>query len=188
MADATANPAKDQPSPTATSHEESAHGAHPPGIDVAFQAVNVGLFVLLMVFLTRKKVRALFSGRQVSYRQALAKADAAKGEAERKKRETQELLSGLEASARQNADAARSDAEQMRARMLAEAQALNSGLRQDAERTVELELARAKAELRSEMIAQAMALAKATLSEKMLEPDQKRLQTEFVEKIQVVRP
>ena len=162
--------------------------AHAPDANVAYQAINVGLFVVLIAILSRKKARAFFAGRAASFQQALVKADVARTNAESKKREIQDLLSQLESSSAQTADAARADAEQIKRNLLKEAEALRATLRQEAERTVHAELERAKAELRAEMIAQAMALAKTTLSEKILEPDQKRLQSEFVEKIQVVRP
>jgi F-type H+-transporting ATPase subunit b len=164
------------------------HEAHAPGWDVGLQAINFGLFALLIVYLARHKVREFFHGREASFRQAQLRADHAKKDAEGKKREIQDRLSSLDASAEASVAQARSEADALRARMLAEAEALRSGLRDEAERSTRVELERAKAELRAEMIAQAMRMAKDTLTEKIAETDQKRLQTEFVEKIQVVRP
>ena len=167
-------------------HEEGHHSA--PGWDVGLQAINFCLFALLIVWIARHRVREFFQGRESSYRAALVKARAAKEEAEGKRREMQERLAKLEATANQALEQARTEANDLMARMTSETDALRKTLRADAERTLQIELDRAKAELREEMIAHAFAIAKKTLSEKIADTDQLRLQTEFVEKIQVVRP
>ena len=61
-------------------------------------------------------------------------------------------------------------------------------MKRETERTAESEIQRAKLESRDELLNASLEQAKKILKEKVNEPDQKRLQDEFVEKIQVVRP
>ena len=61
-------------------------------------------------------------------------------------------------------------------------------LETDALRTAEFEVEKANITLREELLALSMSQAKQVLTEKMDGANQKRLQDEFVDKIQVVRP
>ena len=69
---------------------------------------------------------------------------------------------------------------------MADAQEIILNLKKETERTADSEIQRAKLELREELLSAALTQAKQILKDKVNEPDQKRLQNEFVEKIQVV--
>lgn len=165
-----------------------AHGSH-DGVPtvVYWQVFNFVLFAMLLFFLGRKKVAGFFSEKETGFRQALLKAEKAKEAADIQKRETQERLMKLQANADTSVTQARAEAEALRKKIVDEATQMSLNLKEEAHRTAQFELERAKAELRAELVDQAMKTAKAILEEKMAEPDQKRLQSEFVEKIQVVR-
>lgn len=168
----------------------AASGGHGDGgipAAVYWQALNFVLFAALLWFLLRKKVPAYFKERAANFNMALAKAEKARLEAEAQKREIEQRLKTLQASADQSVAQAKAEAEELRKKILREAEELSVRMKEDARRTAEIELQRAKTELREEVLAQAVTAAKQILSEKIAETDQKRLQSEFVEKIQVVR-
>ena len=155
--------------------------------DLIWSFVNFTIFIGLLVFFLRKKVRVYFQEREASFKQAIVKAEHARREAEQAKATIKEKLDKLEASAKSDMAQAQKDAEELKARILAEARDLVANLKKETERTAESEIQRAKLELREELLLGAMEQAKKILKEKVNEPDQKRLQGEFVDKIQVVR-
>lgn len=163
-------------------------GDHHGGIPTVLwlQVVNFVLYVGLLVYLLRKPVRSFFEGRVENYNSALKRAEAQKREAETKRREIQERLTRLESTSAQSIAEAKAEAEALRQRVLVEAKELSEKLRAEAQRTAQIELERAKFALRQEMLSQSVQLASKILADKIQEPDQKRLQSEFVEKIQVV--
>lgn len=152
-----------------------------------WSALNFGIYAVLLFILLRNPIRNYFSGREATFKQALLKAEAARKEAEAKKHEIQERLRRLETTAEASIAQAKAEAEALKAKILEEAQGLSRQLQEDAQRTAQIEIERAKNELREELLNQSVALSKNMLLDKMAEPDQKRLQTEFVDKIQVVR-
>jgi F-type H+-transporting ATPase subunit b len=137
--------------------------------------------------LLRGPIGTYFRNRESNYKQALSRAEAARASAEQRRREVQDRLAQLEATAEQALATARTDAEGLRVKLLADAEESARTLREEAHKTAEREISRAKAELREELLSQAVALSANLLKDKMAETDQKRLQTEFVDKIQVVR-
>lgn len=167
----------------------SAGGAHAEGIPsaVIFQAVNFVLYAALLYFVLRKPVVSYFRNREQDFKAALIKAEAARKEAEQRRQEIQDRLYKLESTTDQSIAQARADAEALKVKILQEAEQLSTNLREEARRTAALEVEKAKHQLREELLNQSVALSKKMLEEKMAEPDQKRLQTEFVDKIQVVR-
>jgi F-type H+-transporting ATPase subunit b len=171
-------------------HEAVAHDAHEshgiPSV-VWYQVLNFGLYVALLVFFLRKHVVKFFREREASFKQALVKAEQAKHEAEKKRGEIHQRLTHLETSTEESLAKARAEAEALKAKIIAEAEELSAKMKEEAKRTAELEIERAKTHLREELLAQATEMSKKMLVEKMAEQDQKRLQTEFIDKIQVVR-
>ncbi len=155
--------------------------------EVFWQFVNFAMFVGLLFFFLRKKVVAHFQEREANFKQALIKAEHARQAAEAQKNIIKEKLDKLEAGAKADLEKAKRDAEELKIKILAEAQEIVSNLKKETERTAESEIQRAKLELREELLSGALAQAKQILKDKVNEPDQKRLQNEFVEKIQVVR-
>lgn len=161
------------------------HGTEAGGIPtiVHLQVVNFLLYVGLVVFFAKKPISEYFKNRQANFFSALKRADAARAEAQAKRAETQARLAKLEATRDESLQNARTEAEALRKQIVAEAKALSEKLQMDAERTAQVEVERAKAQLREELVNQSVAMAQRILSDKMQDQDQKRLQHEFVQKI-----
>lgn len=167
----------------AQEHEAGAHHGGGLPMVVYLQAINFVLYAGILVYFLRKPVRDYFSGRQAAFNSALTKAAAAKAEAEARKTEIQNKIRDLQANAASDLAKAKSDAQGLEARILKEAEEMSAHLRAEANRTATFEIERAKNEIREDLLKQAVAFSTTLLKEKMVEGDQKRLQTEFVDKI-----
>lgn len=159
-----------------------------PVEQILAQLLNFSILILILFFALRKKIVQLFLDRRQSYEKAVTTAQSARQQAEVHHLQIKEQLEKLNATAGESLQQAQSEAAELRAQILAEASSLSERLRVDAKRTAQTELERAKNELREELLTRALASAHEILNEKLKESDQKRLQSEFVEKIQVVRP
>lgn len=168
-------------------HAAASHGAH-GGIPqaVTFQFINFAIYALILIFVLRKPIKSYFKAREEHYKQALIRAESARKDAESKKREIQERLNKLEDTSKQSVESARAEAQTLKQQIRQQAEELSQRLKTEATRTASLELERAKTELRMEMLNQSVAMSRKLLEEKMAEPDQKRLQSEFVSKIREV--
>ncbi|HVK60190.1 MAG TPA: ATP synthase F0 subunit B, partial [Bdellovibrionales bacterium] len=162
------------------------HGAE-GGIpsSVMYQAINFILYAGLLTYFLRKPIKNYFAGREVTFKSALTKAQAARNEAEQRKREIQTRINDLESSSAASIEKARVESEALKTRIVAEAQALSKNLKEEAHKTAAFEILRAKNELREDLLNQSILLSKKILTEKIVEQDQRRLQTEFAEKIEV---
>lgn len=170
----------------AQEHEAAHEGAHEasglPTV-VYLQAINFVMYAGLLVYFMRKPVREYFSGRKEKFNAALNKAAAAKQEAEAQKRDVQTRIEELTRTSQAELARAKSEASDLQARILKEAQDISAHLKNEANRTASFEIDRAKNELRENMLSEAVAFSSKLLKEKIAEGDQKRLQTEFVDKI-----
>jgi len=150
------------------------------------QAFNVTVLVTILFFVLRKVAVAHFAGRAKDYTELVQRAEMAKVEAERGHREIKERLEKLEAGAEQSLVQARREAEELKVRMIDEARAVSERLQTEAQRTINTEIEKAKAELRHELLQSALATSHEVLKSSLSTTEQKKLQNEFVEKIQVV--
>lgn len=170
-------------------HGAAAHGGGHEGIpwdSIFIQSFNFLLLVGLLIYLLRKTVKAHFTHRANDYQQMVARADAAKREAEQGKMEIKNRLDKLEAGASDSLNQARAEAAAMKVKLQAEAKALSAKVDEDAKRTTQVELDKAKDELRRELLESALQASSNTLRTGLSSGEQKRLQDEFAKKIQVV--
>lgn len=167
--------------------EHAAHGADTiPWSSLFVQAFNFTFLFILLVVLLRKTVKAHFANRAAEFNQLVARAEDARCQAEASKLEIEQRLAKLKASSANTATDARAEAEKLRARMLDEARAFARKLEADVERTANVELEKAKAALRQELLERALSNASESMRKGLGSSEQKKLQNEFVEKIQVV--
>jgi F-type H+-transporting ATPase subunit b len=167
-------------------YAEEAEAEHGMPNSVYLQVINFVLYAGLLFFFMRRPVTKYFQDREQAFRQALIKAANAKKEAEQQKKDIETRLTALQTGSAESIAAARREAEELRKRMLLEAESLAANLRNEAKRAADFEIQRAQNELREQLLNESVAMATKILTEKMAEQDQKRLQSEFVDKIQVV--
>lgn len=151
------------------------------------QIVNFLIVVTLLTFLTKKMIKEHFAARKESFSMHLKKAEAAKEKAEETHRLLKERLDKLEQTASSSIEEAKAEAAELKHRIIADAKSLSTRLEEEAKRTASYELEKAKAHLREDLLQMSFQMAEGTLQENVNADEQKRLQSEFVEKIQVVR-
>lgn len=151
------------------------------------QGVNLLVFVGLMVYFLRKELAKHFAERKRAFHELVDRAEKAKREAEATRREVSDKLTRMQNSAQNSMKQAEHEAEEMRKRMVTEAAVLSERMQIEAQKTAQMEIERAKAELRTEILRLAADQTEKTLRDKVGVNEKKRLQDEFVEKIQVVR-
>lgn len=166
---------------------ESEHAAAPTLIEILKHLgpaiFNFSLFLGILIYVLKKPIAALFSERVNNYRNALKSADAALAEARTKKSTIAKNMKDLENSRAETVAKAKSDAEALSAAIIKEAKASASKFQEEAERTIRVEVEKAKAEVRNFLLQQAVASAEKNLTEQLDANEQKRLQKEFVSKI-----
>jgi len=170
----------------------SSGGAHHGEEGIPFkliltQTFNLLVFVGLMVYLLRKPLATHFADRKKSFHELVDRAEKARREAESAKREMAERVARIESTAQSSVKDAEREAEEMRKKIIAEGAALSQRMQTEAQKTAQVEIERARNELRVEMLQLAADQTEKMLREKVGETEKKRLQNEFVEKIQVVR-
>lgn len=151
------------------------------------QFLNFGAVVILIVWFGRKKIAQHFSQRHAEYTDLVTRAEKAKDAAESHKRKISERLNKLEKTSTDSMAKAKAEAADLKNHIIKDAQKLAEKLEKESGRSALFELERAKNDIRNEMIQVAITAAKKALAEEVDDGKQQRLQTEFVEKIQVVR-
>ncbi|MCB0419441.1 MAG: ATP synthase F0 subunit B [Bdellovibrionales bacterium] len=154
---------------------------------IAIQAFNFGVLLLLLAYFLKKPIQSLFADRGEQYEAHLKVAQAAKEEAEKKKTAIKERLQTLTETADQSVQKAKADAEELKHQIIADAKNLARKLEEEAHRTVDYEAQKAVAMIRQELIDKSLSESEKHLKTEINKDDQKRLQNEFVSKIQVVQ-
>lgn len=164
-----------------------AHGSNDiPWGTIVSQVVNLSILIFVLVYLLKKKASDHFKERSASYQALLTRAEAAQKEAEENKKEIYERLQKLEQNAEATVSQARIDAAELKAKILEDAQNLAKKLKEESKRTADFEIQRAKEEIRKELLQEAIQDARKAMESGVEGSDQKRLQSEFVQRVQVV--
>lgn len=164
-----------------THHEEI------PWSVIGAQAFNFFLLVGILVWLVRKPVAQMFAERSRVYTELVGKADAAKNEAEKNKTEIALRLKDLEDTTQSSLEEARTEAQALHERMKSEAEEISRKAKADAELAVQFEIEKAKQAIREELLNIALDESRTELKKSVGVPELKKLQGEFVDKIQAVR-
>ncbi len=161
------------------------HAVEIPFHEIGPQIFNFLVFAGLLFYFLRKPTIALFANRASNYHAALNKASQALAEAKAQKQEIENKLTEMKRGHRDSVAQAKREAEQLKLSAVEEARAEAKRMAEEAERTIRVELDKAKAELRNFMLQQAISMADKDLGGQLDANEQKRLQKEFVGKIQV---
>lgn len=163
------------------------HGGGHDGIpaDFYWSVLNFSLYAILLFVLLKGKVVAAFKDRATTFQAAAGKAKAAKDEAEAQRRAIADRIRTLETTAEESMRRAKQEAEGIKQKTLAEAEATAQAMEKEAQRTIAIEVEKARAQLKGEMLEQSIQVSKKLLTDKMAANDQQRLQTEFLQKIEV---
>ncbi len=152
----------------------------PTLMDLIWQAANLALLLVVLVWVARKPVQNYFADRRDLIREDIETATELLQAAEARNAEWQRKLVDLESEFEQIRATSRHRAEEEREQIVAAAQDTAERIRNDASASVERELRRAQAVLREEAADLAMDLASKILSESVDDRDRERLVDEFI--------
>ncbi len=155
---------------------------------IAFGAINLTIFLVILYFLVRKPISAAIAARAASIRSGLDDAARVQAEAkarfdavERKLASLDDELVELRVDARKDCDR---EIEVLKARADVEA----ARVRESAERAIREETERARAEIRQEAVQIAVKLARETIARSISPQDQERLAREFLAAVDADKP
>lgn len=154
---------------------------------IIYQCINIAILVGGLIYFLKDTVRAFFKEKREVYLAAAEKAQAARRQAEEEHMHIKVQLTKLESTAEETISRARAEAADMRNQMVAEAQAMSKRIREDAEMASRLEVEKARASLRAEMIKEAGRQAEQAIKKEVSSDDHRRLQTDFIQNIEAVR-
>lgn len=154
---------------------------------VIYQAINVGLIIVGLVYFLRAKVRQFFVDKKATYVAAAEKAKVARQAAEDERMQIQVQLNKLISTADESVSRAKTEAADMKLQLLAEAQALSKRIREEAAATARLEVEKARNHLREELLKESFSIAQSQMNSKVSSDDHARLQGEFINNIQAVQ-
>lgn len=161
------------------------HAVEIPFHELGPQIFNFLIFAGLLFYFLRKPTIDMFANRASNYHAAVNKASQALEEALARKQEIESKLTEMKRGHKESIAQAKKEAEALKANAVEEARAEAKRMAEEAERTIRVELDKAKTELRNFMLQQAISMADKDLGGQLDANEQKRLQKEFVGKIQV---
>lgn len=120
----------------------------------AFPYINLAIFLALAVFILKKPIVNALANKRENYLSLLDRANKAREEAERKHRELESRLKGLDAELDRMRKEVKTAADQEAAAILSSGGHLAEHLKREAKRIAEAEIATAKEEIRAEILQQ----------------------------------
>jgi len=154
---------------------------------VLYQAINVLIIFFMGVYLGKKKVIDFFSSKKEQFLQAQDKSRAFLRQAEAEHHEVSTRLDKLKLTKSEALLKAKADATDLRKQIAQDAFSLAQKIKDEAQQTAKIELERAKLHLKEQLIRESFELSKKDLSSKATSDDQKKLQEDFISKVQVVQ-
>jgi F-type H+-transporting ATPase subunit b len=167
----------------------AAGGAHSEGIPyktIMFQAINLSMLVGLLVYLLKKPLKLFFTEKKQNFLKAAEKAEQIQKIAEQEHLQIKVRLTKLQSTSDESIAKARAEASDLKKQLIAEAQATAKRVELETKTTIELELTKAKQQLREQLIQEAILLSRSSISSKVSVEDHKRLEGDFIKNIGVL--
>lgn len=164
-------------------------GAHEGGVPkvVFYQLINVLILLCGIYWGMRHKVSAFFVEKRKKFLEEQERARQSLVAAEKEHHEVKTRLDKLKNNRLDTISKAKADASDLHKQILADADAMAKRLHIEAELAAKIELQRAKNELREQLVKEAFELSKRDITSKATAEDQKRLQKEFISKVEVAQ-
>lgn len=154
---------------------------------IIYQAINVGVIIVALVYFLRKPVKEFFANKHQTFVVAAERAQLAQKKAEDERRQIEIQLQRLEQTTQESVSRAKAEATDLRNSLVAEAQALSKRIQDEGHATAVLEVEKAKNALRIQMIDEATKLAQSEIGGAVSTDDHARLNKEFIQNIEVVQ-
>ena len=151
--------------------------------DFLYRVLSFSIVVAILVYYLAKPIKKGLAGRREEIEKALAEAKQAKQDAEAKFAEYDRKLAQATDEIAEISDAIRREGELEKQKIIANAKELAIKIEQDAEKTAELEVAKARNELRREAVQLAVGVAEEKLKKNVTKDDDTRLIDEYMQKV-----
>lgn len=151
--------------------------------DFLYRVLNFGVTFGLLAYFVTKPIRKGLAGRREGVEKSLLQAQAAREEAEAKFAEYDSKLDKASAEIEEIYAGIRREGEVEREKIIANAREMASKIKAEAEKAAANEIAKARAELRREAAAMAVAIAEDLLKKSVTGQDQARLVDEYMQKV-----
>ena len=166
------------------------HAAHDesyiPLEEIGWQAANLGILLVAIVIFIRKSMMEAFANRRTEYIERSERTKAALKGAETALSEIKEKLAQLESGEKKSLEAAQHEATLLKAHMIRDTEAAAEKMKKDAELSIKNEVAKAKSEINSAILNQALAAAAKTVSAKS-QSNKDALETQFINQLGQVK-
>lgn len=153
--------------------------------DMLYKVINFSVFVVVFYFVWIKVVKKMLTGRGADIKNAIEEAAQMKESAEAKEKEYNEKLSLLDAKIKEIHADLKKDGEAEKVRILKEAELASERIKEQAAQLVDLEMEKARSEIRKEVSLLSIEMARDILKKEFTDKDQERLVKESLEKIRL---
>ena len=140
------------------------HEAAIPLTEIGWQAANLGILLIALIFLLKKSVVESFAKRKADFLDQAAKTKAALKLAEDELRDTKKKLADLESGEAKALETAKHEANMIKANLIKDAEAQAAKIKKDAEASIYNELLKAKAEINAMILEEAVTSSRSKLS------------------------
>jgi F-type H+-transporting ATPase subunit b len=162
---------------------EGGHGGKGWEATDTYRVMNFSVLALGLFFLLRKPAANALNGRIQGIKDELSDLEARKAEAERKLSEYSQKFATLDQEREKIIAQYIQQGEDAKARILEEAKAAATKLEAQAQKNIENEFTKARAELQEEILDKAMAKAEEIIRAKITSDDQEKLVDEYLAKV-----
>lgn len=169
----------------ASEHGGGSHGDVPTKL-VFVQFVNLFGLLVFFIFILKKKAGAFFFQRRQNYLEQIKEAEKARNLSEKSKQEILLKLKNFENDTERSLQQAHRESDQLKQQLVQAARENAKKMEQDVENLLKVEHEKMQRQLKHDLLSLAVDGAKKELKARVGNSEQKQLQTEFVEKIQVV--
>ncbi|MFM6929926.1 MAG: ATP synthase F0 subunit B [Bdellovibrio sp.] len=150
---------------------------------VMFQAINVAILVVGLIYFTKDGIVSFFGGRKAAYLEAAQKSAFAREQAEREFVDIKAKLANLDSTRAEQVAKAKAHAQDLKNQIIDEANHVSKRIKEEAELTAKLEVQRAQKELREQLLTDSVDAARIVLTKDIGASDQQKLQKEFINHI-----
>lgn len=159
------------------------HGNPAPDLDLLLREFNFLIFAVLMFFLLRKPVKEFFAARASSIRHSVEGARRTHEQAVVQNEEIQTRLKNLERETSALIQKFKHEGELEKRRIVEQAHEMAEQIRADTARVAEMEVLKAKQELKDTVIILSRDLAEKSIRNELSDADDERLSQNYVKKL-----
>lgn len=161
--------------------------AHGPDLKFLYVVINFSILACLLFFGLRKPAGEFFGSRALNAKKRLEEASRLHNEAKNQFELIQSKLANAEMEGKELIKSIKAQAEQERSAIVAHAKDLSQKIQKDTERMINQEVAKARAEIKSEAVEIAMTLAEDKIRKELTSDDHVRLGADFIAGIKTAR-